>query len=48
MVGWEDELQRWLKPFLHRLGHKIRQRMCPLYVGRAKLDLLQARLIGEL
>jgi SRSO17 transposase len=30
---WEDELVRWLKPFLERLGHKARQRMCPLYVA---------------
>jgi len=30
---WEDELGRWLKPFLERLGHKARQRMCPLYVA---------------
>ena len=37
MVGttskWEDELGRWLKPFLDRLGHKARRRMCPLYVS---------------
>src|SRR5262244_2861936 len=33
MAGWEDELERWLKPFLDRLGHKTRQRMCPLYVA---------------
>lgn len=30
MVGWDDELERWLRPFLDRLGHKTRQRMCPL------------------
>jgi SRSO17 transposase len=30
---WEDELGRWLKPFLARLGHKARRRMCPLYVS---------------
>ena len=30
---WEDELGRWLKPFLERLSHKARQRMCPLYVA---------------
>ena len=30
---WEDELGRWLKPFLDRLGHKARRRMCPLYVA---------------
>ncbi len=37
MVGttsdWEDELGRWLKPFLDRFGHKARRRMCPLYVA---------------
>ncbi|MGY3581653.1 hypothetical protein ACVIGB_000275 [Bradyrhizobium sp. USDA 4341] len=22
MAEWEDELERWLKPFLDRLGHK--------------------------
>jgi SRSO17 transposase len=37
MVGatsdWEDGLGRWLKPFLDRLGHKARRRMCPLYVA---------------
>ena len=37
MVGtkskWEDELGRWLKPFLDRLGHKARRRMCPLYIS---------------
>ena len=37
MVGttsdWGDELERWLKPFLDRLGHKARRRMCPLYVA---------------
>src|SRR4051794_27427713 len=32
-AGWEGELARWLKPFLERLGHKTRQRMCPLYVA---------------
>jgi hypothetical protein len=30
---WEDELGRWLKPLLDRLGHKGRLRMCPLYVS---------------
>src|ERR1039457_1513932 len=37
MVGtkskWEGELGRWLKPFLDRLGHKARRRMCPLYIS---------------
>jgi SRSO17 transposase len=32
-ANWEDELGRWLKPFLERLGHKARQRMCPLYLA---------------
>src|SRR4029077_1554977 len=32
LLDWEDELARWLKPFLDRLGHKARRRMCPLYV----------------
>jgi SRSO17 transposase len=30
---WKQELGRWLKPFLERLGHKARRRMCPLYVS---------------
>jgi len=30
---WEGELCGWLKPFLERLGHKARRRMCPLYVA---------------
>src|SRR5271168_3700722 len=30
---WEDELVRWLKPFLDRLGHKARRRMCQLYIS---------------
>src|ERR1700680_3587378 len=30
---WEDELGRWLKPFLDCLGHKARRRMCPLYIS---------------
>ena len=37
MVGrtsdWRDELGRWLEPFVERLGHKARRRMCPLYVA---------------
>jgi hypothetical protein len=32
-LDWRDELGRWLKPFLARLGHKARQQMCPLYVS---------------
>jgi len=30
---WEAELAGWLEPFLERLGHKARRRMCPLYVS---------------
>jgi SRSO17 transposase len=30
---WKDELGHWLRPFLERLGHKARRRMCPLYVS---------------
>jgi hypothetical protein len=33
MSDWKDELGRWLKPFLDRLGHKARRQMCPLYVS---------------
>jgi SRSO17 transposase len=30
---WKEELGRFLEPFLARLGHKARRRMCPLYVS---------------
>ena len=30
---WNLELQSWLAPFLDKLGHKARRRMCPLYVA---------------
>src|SRR6478752_5959655 len=30
---WEDELERWLRPFLDRLGHKARRRMCTRYIA---------------
>jgi SRSO17 transposase len=30
---WKDELGRFLKPFVARLGHKARRQMCPLYVS---------------
>jgi SRSO17 transposase len=33
MSEWTEELEIWLKPFLDRLGHKARRRMCPLYVA---------------
>ena len=30
---WTAALERWLEPFLDRLGHAKRRRMCPLYVA---------------
>jgi len=33
MAAWNDDLLRWLEPFLAKLGHKARRRMCPLYVA---------------
>src|SRR6476646_3001960 len=33
MAAWDDDLLRWLAPFLGKLGHKARRRMCPLYVS---------------
>jgi len=33
MSVWSDDLSEWLRPFLARLGHKARRRMCPLYVA---------------
>lgn len=30
---WSEELERWLAPFLERLGNKTRRRMCPRYVA---------------
>jgi SRSO17 transposase len=33
ILDWKKELERWLKPFLERLGHKTRRRMCPVYVS---------------
>src|SRR5262245_4868633 len=33
MLDWRKELERWLKPFLERLGHKTRRRMCPVYIS---------------
>src|SRR6516164_6800680 len=32
-LHWKEELERFLRPFLTRLGHKARRRMCPLYVS---------------
>jgi SRSO17 transposase len=33
MLDWRKELERWLEPFLERLGHKTRRRMCPVYIS---------------
>ena len=33
ILDWHDDLERWLEPFLGRLGHKARRRMCPLYIA---------------
>ena len=32
-LNWTEELERWLAPFLARLRHKARRRMCPLYLA---------------
>lgn len=31
--NWRAELQRWLEPFLERLGNKTRRQMCPRYLA---------------
>jgi SRSO17 transposase len=31
--GWGIELEKWLQPFVERLGNKTRRRMCPAYVA---------------
>ena len=33
LKDWNGELRAWLAPFLEKLGHKARRRMCPLYVA---------------
>jgi SRSO17 transposase len=33
ILDWRKELERWLKPFLERLAHKTRRRMCPVYIS---------------
>src|SRR5580658_682661 len=33
MADWQNELGRWLAPFVGRFSHKARRRMCPLYVA---------------
>lgn len=31
--SWKADLEEWLAPFLSALGHKVRARLCPLYVA---------------
>src|SRR5260370_6136735 len=31
--NWNAEMTPWLWPFLTKMGHKARRRMCPLYVA---------------
>lgn len=33
MTNWDGDLSQWLAPFLARLGHKARRKMCPVYVA---------------
>ena len=51
MSDWNDDLSQWLAPFLARLGHKARRKMCPLYVAgligpgeRKSIEPMAARL----
>jgi SRSO17 transposase len=30
---WEDDLERWLAPYLEGLGNKTRRLMCPAYIA---------------
>ncbi len=32
--GWEDELERWLEPFLARLRRQAQRRWAPVYLKR--------------
>jgi SRSO17 transposase len=32
-ADWTKDLERWLRPFLDRLGHKTRRQMCPAYLS---------------
>jgi hypothetical protein len=44
MVGrtldWKEELGRWLKPFLDRLGHKARRQMCPPIISTTAKSMI--------
>lgn len=30
---WQDDLERWLEPYLKALGNKTRRQMCPAYIA---------------
>lgn len=51
-LGWQEDLQAWLAPFLERLLHPAPQRMCSLYVtgliapGERKSIQLMAQRLG--
>ncbi len=54
MADWTAALTDWLKPFVERLGHKKRRRMCPLYVAgligpgdRKSMEPMAARLAPD-
>lgn len=32
-ADWQDDLERWLEPYLRGLGNKTRRRMCPAYIA---------------
>jgi SRSO17 transposase len=32
-TDWQNDLERWLEPFLKGLGNKTRRRMCPAYIA---------------
>ena len=32
-TDWQDDLERWLEPYLRGLGNKTRRRMCPAYIA---------------
>lgn len=51
MTNWDGDLSQWLAPFLSRLGHKARRKMCPVYVAgligpgeRKSIEPIAARL----
>lgn len=32
-ADWMDDLEHWLQPFLADFSHRVRRRMCPLYIA---------------